>query len=194
MFAPLRHPQRMSKQRSQSLTGRDESFWSPPVRMWCSIAYLLNPSSVIGGLDPAIYPLRLKSFCSMDASRTRACPSSAYQLSAASRVNPTCGVKPGHDEGDSECWNELSSVRQPVLLPQPPRRLHPLHAVAGEMAPDDGVAHELVGAPIEDAGAGMEVEIELSHLLDHVGREIHGEPRVRRVHLVVVLPGNPHHE
>src|ERR1700681_3900091 len=32
----------------------------------------------------------------MDGIETRACPSFA-QLSAASRVDPTCGVKPGHD-------------------------------------------------------------------------------------------------
>src|SRR6266516_4537056 len=32
----------------------------------------------------------------MDCTGTRACPSSAI-LSAASRVNPTCGVKPGND-------------------------------------------------------------------------------------------------
>src|ERR1700682_4601498 len=33
----------------------------------------------------------------MDCTRTRACPSSAPSLSAASRVYPTCGVKPGND-------------------------------------------------------------------------------------------------
>jgi hypothetical protein len=35
----------------------------------------------------------------MDCTGTRACPSSAL-LRAASRVNPTCGVKPGNDGGE----------------------------------------------------------------------------------------------
>src|SRR6266542_2580820 len=47
--------------------------------------------------DPRIHPLRKKSLQkSMDCTATRACPSCAV-LCAASRVNPTCGVKPGND-------------------------------------------------------------------------------------------------
>jgi hypothetical protein len=38
------------------------------------------------------------SFKGMDCTATRACPSCAL-LCAASRVNPTCGVKPGNDGG-----------------------------------------------------------------------------------------------
>ncbi len=44
------------------------------------------------------------------------------------------------------------------------------------------------------AGAAVDIEVELGDLLDHVGRVVHGKPGVGRVHLVVVLPGNPHHE
>src|SRR5258707_3688200 len=48
-------------------------------------------------LAPRIHLLR-KTFLRrwMDCTATRACPSCA-SLSAASRVNPTCGVKPGND-------------------------------------------------------------------------------------------------
>src|SRR4029079_17838905 len=59
------------------------------------------------------------------------------------------------------------------LLRQPPRGLHALDAVAGEVAPDDGVAHQLVGARLDDARVSMELQVELAHLLDDVGREIH---------------------
>src|SRR3984893_14959440 len=53
------------------------------------------------GLDPRAYllpdklPLLAKK---MDCIGPRACPRSAHQQSAASRVYPTCGVKPGNDE------------------------------------------------------------------------------------------------
>jgi len=41
----------------------------------------------------------------VDGTGTRACPSSAMS-NAASRVNPTCGDKPGHD--DSTCFERNS--------------------------------------------------------------------------------------
>src|SRR5258708_40037111 len=54
-------------------------------------------------LAPRIHLLR-KTFLRrwMDGTATRACPSCA-SLSAASRVNPTCGVKPGHDADRPNC-------------------------------------------------------------------------------------------
>src|SRR5262245_4431565 len=49
----------------------------------------------------------------VDGTATRACPSCAY-VSAASRVNPTCGDKPGHDEDGSESKSsETPSPHQP---------------------------------------------------------------------------------
>src|SRR2546422_9244072 len=61
--------------------------------------YRRRPSmAVMRGLDPRIHLLRKSSLQRlMDCTATRACPSCAV-LSAASRVNPTCGVKPGNDE------------------------------------------------------------------------------------------------
>src|SRR6516165_11942870 len=50
----------------------------------------------------------------VDGTATRACPSCAY-LSAASRVNPTCGDKPGHDD--------LGKLRQT----QPSRQARSIH-------------------------------------------------------------------
>ena len=59
------------------------------------------PSGVTRGLDPRVHPLRKMRFAKkMDCTGTRGCPSSAL-LRAASRVNPTCGVKPGNDGGSS---------------------------------------------------------------------------------------------
>src|SRR5262245_66547735 len=53
----------------------------------------------------------------------------------------------------------------PGLLRQPPGRLHALHGVAGEMAPDDGVAHELLGLARDGAArAHVDVEVELGDL------------------------------
>src|SRR6516162_9757516 len=50
--------------------------------------------------DPRIHLLCKKVFTKwMDCTATRACPSCAV-LCAASRVNPTCGVKPGNDDLD----------------------------------------------------------------------------------------------
>src|SRR6266511_1446365 len=49
----------------------------------------------------------------MDCTRTRACPSSAL-LSAAGRVYPTGGVKPGNDD-DIECAVEKLHKRQCTL-------------------------------------------------------------------------------
>src|SRR5215510_8586867 len=50
--------------------------------------------------DPRIHLLCKKVFTKwMDCTATRACPSCAG-LRAASRVNPTCGVKPGNDDLD----------------------------------------------------------------------------------------------
>src|SRR6266550_9601690 len=49
-------------------------------------------------LAPRIHLLRKKSLRRwMDCTATRACPSCA-SLCAASRVNPTCGVKPCNDD------------------------------------------------------------------------------------------------
>jgi hypothetical protein len=42
----------------------------------------------------------LRACATMDCTGTRTCPSSAF-LRAASRVNPTCGVKPGNDGGEA---------------------------------------------------------------------------------------------
>src|SRR5262245_26494031 len=105
----------------------------------------------------------------------------------ASRVNPTC-VDPGANNGNlgaggsgsrlalahgSECKSKSVALAWPghargcpsyVSAREPPRHLHALHAVAGEMAPDHGVAHQLVGARREHAGAGMELEVDLGHL------------------------------
>jgi hypothetical protein len=55
--------------------------------------------------DPRIDRLR-KNFLrnAMDCTATRACPSCAV-LCAASRVNPTCGVKPGNDGVDGRAHN-----------------------------------------------------------------------------------------
>src|SRR5215471_20423889 len=48
--------------------------------------------------DPRIHPVSQKVLRRlMDCTATRACPSCAV-LCAASRVNPTCGVKPGNDD------------------------------------------------------------------------------------------------
>jgi len=61
--------------------------------------------------DPRIHLLRKKFLRrAMDYTATRACPSCA-PLSAASRVNPTCGVKPGNDGGRSEA--EAAPCRHP---------------------------------------------------------------------------------
>ena|SRR5947209_13394022 len=50
--------------------------------------------------DPRIHLLCKKVFTKcMDCTVTRACPSCAV-VCAASRVNPTCGVKPGNDDLD----------------------------------------------------------------------------------------------
>src|SRR5260221_14743731 len=60
---------------------------------WDLLAWRLDSSCP--GLTRGIH-LPRKTFLrsSMDCTATRACPSCAV-LSAASRVNPTCGVKPG---------------------------------------------------------------------------------------------------
>ena len=52
----------------------------------------------MAGLVPAIHAFFAASRKDVDATRTRACPSSAL-LESASRVNPTSGYKPGHDDG-----------------------------------------------------------------------------------------------
>src|SRR5262249_27803613 len=49
------------------------------------------------GLVPGIHVLLSSVTKDVDGSGTGACPSFAV-LTAASRVNPTCGAKPGHDE------------------------------------------------------------------------------------------------
>src|SRR5919108_1065873 len=70
------------------------------------------------GLDPRIHPLRenfLRS--SMDCTATRACPSCAA-LCAASRVYPTCGVKPGNDGVDGAARNFIDQGFT-TILPHP---------------------------------------------------------------------------
>src|SRR6266516_1896335 len=77
---------------------------SPPARRAEMLVRRTPALSWLAPIDPPSLPgltrqsiLFSEMLFSMDARRTRACPSSAHQLSAASRVNPTCGVKPGHD-------------------------------------------------------------------------------------------------
>src|SRR2546421_3506345 len=54
-------------------------------------------AAVARGLDPRVHRGSQESFAkTMDCTATRACPSCAV-LCAASRVNPTCSVKPGND-------------------------------------------------------------------------------------------------
>src|SRR5215471_6639508 len=48
----------------------------------------------------------------MDCTATRACPSCA-SLCAASRVNPTCGVKPGNDDLNVAPTCDMFSLSQP---------------------------------------------------------------------------------
>jgi hypothetical protein len=62
------------------------------------------------GLDPRIHLKKQSQFSKMDCIGTRACPSSAVS-SAASRVNPTCGVKPGND-----AW--MDCRQRPLVLGQ----------------------------------------------------------------------------
>src|SRR5262245_48798335 len=53
-----------------------------------------NRTLVTPGLDPGLHHFGARSFATtMDRTATRACPSCAV-LSAASRVNPTCGSSP----------------------------------------------------------------------------------------------------
>src|SRR5262249_39541502 len=83
-------------------------------------AHCIAPSAVIAGhsasktrvnaLMTRQSILELKRFFSMDANVTRACPSYVC-LSAASRVNPTCGVKPGHDESNTTVAGNAESRR-----------------------------------------------------------------------------------
>src|SRR5262249_56428569 len=71
------------------------------------------PACVTRGLDPRVHLLRKK----MDRTATRACPSCAV-LCAASRVNPTCGVKPGDDDGTAGGDGGPTSL--PPAPPPPP--------------------------------------------------------------------------
>src|SRR5215468_8644735 len=81
------------------------------------------------------------------------------------------------------------------LAPEPPRGLHALHVVAGEVGPDQRVAHELLHRLVHDAASGaVNLQVELGYLMDDVAREVHGEAGAVRVELLVVLPGDPHHE
>ena len=73
-------------------------------------------SGVTRGLDPRVHPLRKTRFAKkMDCIGTRACPSSAL-LRAASRVNPTCGVKPGNDGGETVAAILRPFEREPLLV------------------------------------------------------------------------------
>ena len=64
-----------------------------------SVALTHSPASPAGLTRGSIRFAR--AFCKEDGlHRTRACPSSAL-LRAASRVDPTCGVKPGNDRGET---------------------------------------------------------------------------------------------
>ena len=54
------------------------------------------------------------------------------------------------------------------------RHLHARHAVAGEMAPDEGIAHQFIRMRIHvTALSTTHVHVELSHFLHDVGRIIH---------------------
>src|SRR5262249_32461372 len=78
---------------------------------------------------------------------------------------------------------------------QTARHLHALHVVAGKVAPDEGVADELVGVVVHHAAVGAaHVHVDLGHLLHGVGREVHREAGVEGVHLVVMLPSDAHDE
>src|ERR1035437_8724159 len=77
--------------------------------------------------------------------------------------------------------------------------LHPLHRVAGQVRPYDGVPDELVDARVHhrDTRAAVDVQVEIGNPLYDVGRKIHQENVGRGlVHggFVVVFRSDPHHE
>jgi hypothetical protein len=64
------------------------------------------------GLVPGIHVLAVAhGFEDVDGIGTRACPSSAV-LSAASRVDPTCGDKPGHDGAEESSHRRGNRARE----------------------------------------------------------------------------------
>src|SRR5262249_47391801 len=76
------------------------------------LAHLKRPKSDKPDFGWSIF-LRKNAFAKkMDCTATRACPSCAV-LCAASRVNPTCGVKPGKDGSGIETSGTCS--RRPPL-------------------------------------------------------------------------------
>ena len=68
----------------------------------------------MAGLVPAIHVFSVATEQDVDATATRTCPSCAL-LGGASRVNPTCADKRGHDESNIETVG-VSSFRLEIEL------------------------------------------------------------------------------
>src|SRR5262249_4647766 len=94
----------------------------------------------------------------------------------------------------------LSDIAERPNLPErsvsnPSRHLHARNAVPGEMAPNERIAHQLVGVRIHVAAIGAaDIHIEFGHLLHDIAGMVHCQASITRMDLSVVLPGYPQDE
>src|SRR5262249_12895100 len=96
-----------------------------PARLIQRVLTRVSPAGLTRG---SIF-LRKNAFAKkMDCTATRACPSGAV-LCAASRVNPTCGVKPGNDGSEIEASGKCFSRRALTTRSRQRRTLRTLFAL-----------------------------------------------------------------
>ena len=72
-------------------------------------------------------------------------------------------------------WQVLACCRQPDQAGD----LQALHRIAGEMAPDEGVARQLIGIAVHRPPSGIvDLQVEVGDILHRIGRQVHSEPGI----------------